>query len=95
MLYVTYYICYMLYMLYVIYVIYYICYVLYNFNTFTSRSNFTLVYNEGIKEKAPPMNFSDYKIGFAIGLSIGDNTNKEILEKLYEYFELNFHSYEI
>lgn len=62
-------------------------YLLINFRDFVSRSNFTLVYNEGVNFVAPNISFTKMKIGVAVGLRTDD---WNFTKSLYKYFDIGF-----
>ena len=71
-------------MVFILFFIFSVIYLTINFIYFVNREWMNLVYNEGIKDQAPKISFSNYSLAFAVGLDTGDPT---VNAKLYQYID--------
>lgn len=65
------------------YLLYLICaciYLVINFKNFVDRSEFSLIYNQGNNQTAPPISFKNNSIGIGVGLQID---NRSLYPQLY------------
>ena len=73
--------------IFIFFFVFSVVYLTINFIYFVNREWMNLVFNEGFKDQAPQINFSNYSMAFAIGLDVGDPS---ISTKLYDYIEMGF-----
>lgn len=59
------------------------------FDNFIKRKTMNLVFNEGYRESAPEINFANYSVEFALGLTTGDASKFKLL---YKYLDIAFTS---
>jgi hypothetical protein len=74
---------------FITYFLFAISYIMLNFQNFINRKTMNLVFNEGYQEMAPEINFNNYTVEFAVGLTTGDPSKFSIL---YKYFEISFNA---
>jgi len=72
---------------FICYIFFCFSYLLTNYRNFVDRTRMNLIYNEGVERKAPPINFSNYSIGVAIGI-LPDNFKD--LDEIYKYLGVSF-----
>jgi hypothetical protein len=76
-------------LIFIIYFVFSLTYILLIFDSFIKRKTMNLVFNEGYKESAPEINFSNYTVEFAVGLATGDASKFSLL---YKYLDISFYS---
>lgn len=77
---------------FITYFLFAISYIMLNFQNFINRKTMNLVFNEGYQEKAPEINFSNYTVEFALGLTTRDPAKFSLL---YKYFDISFNAVSI